>query len=198
MSVFKRRKAKLPHPGPWLGVITNYLDPSRMGGLEVVLAKSVSGSITLQNETVIVKQMTPFYGVSSIEYEGANSSDFEDVQKSYGMWFVPPDVGTVVLCMFIDGEPNDGYWIGCAPSKFQNHMIPGIAASQNVAITAEQERKYGTRNLPVAEFLKKGRDLSNPRPDSFTKPIHPFADRLLAQGLLTDTIRGITSSSARR
>jgi hypothetical protein len=198
MSVFKRRKAKLPHPGPWLGVVTNYLDPSRMGGLEVVLAKSVSGSIALQNETVIVKQMTPFYGVSSIAYEGANSSNFEDVQKSYGMWFVPPDVGTTVICMFIDGEPNDGYWLGCIPAPFQNHMVPGIAASQNVAITAEQERKYGTRNLPVAEFLKKGRDLSNPRPDSFNKPIHPFADRLLAQGLLTDTVRGITSSSARR
>jgi len=198
MSEFKRRKSKLPHPGPWLGVVTNYLDPARMGSLEVVLAKSVSGSLTLQNETVIVRQMTPFYGVSSVAYEGANSSNFEDVQKSYGMWFVPPDVGTTVICMFIDGEPNDGYWLGCIPATFQNHMVPGIAASQNVAISAEQERKYGTRNLPVAEFLKKGRDLSNPRPDSFNKPIHPFADRLLAQGLLTDTIRGITSSSARR
>jgi hypothetical protein len=198
MSEFDRRRKKLPHPGPWLGVVTNYLDPSRMGSLEVVLAKSTMGELTLQNETVIVKQMTPFYGVSSIKYEGTNSADFEDVQKSYGMWFVPPDIGTVVVCMFIDGEPNDGYWMGCVPSKFQNHMVPGIAASQNVALTAEQERKYGTRNLPVAEFLKKGRDLSNPRPDSFTKPIHPFADRLLAQGLLTDTVRGITSSSARR
>ena len=198
MSDFKRRLSKLPHPGPWLGVVTNYLDPSRMGSLEVVLAKSTMGELVLQNETVIVKQMTPFYGVSSIAYEGANSSNFEDVQKSYGMWFVPPDIGTTVICMFIDGEPNDGYWMGCVPATFQNHMVPGIAASQNVAISAEQERKYGTRNLPVAEFLKKGRDLSNPRPDSFNKPIHPFADRLLAQGLLTDTIRGITSSSARR
>ena len=198
MSVFKRRTAKFPHPGPWVGVVTNYLDPARMGSLEVILAKSTTGELTLQNETVIVKHMTPFYGVSSIKYEGTNSADFEDVQKSYGMWFVPPDVGTAVICMFIDGDPNDGYWIGCAPSKFQNHMVPGIAASQNVAISAEQKRKYGTNNLPVAEFLKKGRDLSNPRPDSFNKPIHPFADRLLAQGLLTDTIRGITSSSARR
>jgi predicted chitinase len=65
-------------------------------------------------------------------------------------------------------------------------------------MTAEQERKYGTRNVPVGEFLKKGRDLSNPKPDTYTKPIHPFADRLLAQGLLTDTIRGTTTSGARR
>lgn len=37
-----------------------------------------------------------------------------------------------------------------------------------------------------------------PNPDTFTKPVHPFADRLLQQGLLLDTVRGVTSSSARR
>ena len=198
MSIQTRRRQKLPHSGPWLGVVTNYLDPTYMGSLEVSLVKSTMGEVALQNETVIVHYMTPFYGVTSIAHEGTNSADFNDVQKSYGMWFVPPDLGTTVMCIFIDGDPNSGYWIGCVPSTFQNHMMPGIAASQNVAMTAEQERKYGTRNVPVGEFLKKGRDLSNPTPDKYTKPIHPFADRLLAQGLLTDTVRGVTSSSARR
>jgi len=198
MSIQTRRRQKLPHPGPWLGVITNYLDPTYMGGLEVSLIKSTQGEVTLQSETVVVRYMTPFYGVTSIKHEGTNSADFNDVQKSYGMWFVPPDIGTTVMCMFIDGDPNSGYWLGCVPETFQNHMIPGLAASQTVAMTAEQERKYGTRNVPVGEFLKKGRDLSNPKPDTFTKPIHPFADRLLAQGLLTDTIRGTTTSGARR
>ena len=198
MSIQTRRRSKLPHPGPWIGVVTNYLDPTKMGGLEVSLVKSSMGELALQNETFVVQYMTPFYGVTSIRDEGTNSADFNDVQKSYGMWFVPPDIGTMVMCIFIDGEPNAGYWIGCVPAPFQNHMIPGLAASQQVAMTTEQERKYGTRNLPVGEFLKKGRDLSNPTPDSYTKPVHPFADRLLAQGLLTDTIRGTTTSSARR
>ena len=198
MTIQTRRRQKLPHSGPWLGVVTNHLDPTYMGSLEVSLVKSTMGEVALQNETVIVHYMTPFYGVTSIAHEGTNSADFNDVQKSYGMWFVPPDLGTTVMCIFIDGDPNSGYWIGCVPSTFQNHMMPGIAASQNVAMTAEQERKYGTRNVPVGEFLKKGRDLSNPTPDKYTKPIHPFADRLLAQGLLTDTVRGVTSSSARR
>lgn len=198
MSIQTRRRQKLPHPGPWLGVVTNHLDPTYMGALEVSLVKSTMGEVALQSETVIVHYMTPFYGVTSIAHEGTNSADFNDVQKSYGMWFVPPDLGTTVMCIFIDGDPNSGYWIGCVPQTFQNHMMPGIAASQQVAMTAEQERKYGTRNVPVGEFLKKGRDLSSPTPDKYTKPIHPFADRLLAQGLLTDTVRGVTSSSARR
>lgn len=198
MSFLTRKRYKLPHPGPWIGVITNHLDPTSMGGLEVSLIKSTMGDVTLQNETVVVRHMTPFYGVTPISAEGTNSSDFNDVQKSYGMWFVPPDLGTRVMCIFVDGDPNQGYWIGCVPDSFQNHMVPGIASSKASAMTAEQEKKYGTRNVPVGEFLKKGRDLSIGRPDDFTKPIHPFADRLLAQGLLTDTIRGVTSSSARR
>ena len=198
MSFLTRKRYKLPHPGPWIGVITNHLDPTSMGALEVVLIKATMGELELQNETVIVRHMTPFYGVTPISAEGTNSSDFNDVQKSYGMWFVPPDLGTKVMCIFVDGDPNQGYWIGCLPDTFQNHMVPGIASSKASAMTAEQEKKYGTRNVPVGEFLKKGRDLSIGRPDDFTKPIHPFADRLLAQGLLTDSIRGVTSSSARR
>jgi hypothetical protein len=34
-------------------------------------------------------------------------------------------------------------------------MIPGIAASENVSMTTEQRRRYGTTYLPVAEFNKK-------------------------------------------
>jgi len=198
MPLFERKKFKLPHSGPWIGIVTNHLDPTYMGGLEVALVKETGAETELQNETVTVRYLSPFYGVSAVKFEGNNSSDYQDVQKPYGMWFVPPDIGTQVLCMFIDGDPNSGYWIGCVADMFQNHSVPGFAASTNVAITPEQERKYGTRYLPVGEFLKGTRDTSNPKPNEYTKPIHPFADRLLAQGLLTDTIRGVTSSSARR
>jgi len=198
MPILSRTNRVLSHPGPWIGVVTNHLDPSYMGSLEVVLLKATTGEFDLQNETVIVKYVSPFYGVTSVNFEGTNSAEFNDVQKSYGMWFVPPDIGTQVMCIFIDGDLNNGYWFGCVADTFQNHMVPGIAASQYSAMTAEQERYYGTRYVPVAEFLKKGRKVDDPRPDTFTKPIHPFAERLLTQGLLTDTIRGVTSSSARR
>jgi hypothetical protein len=198
MPILSRSKSKLPNPGPWLGIVTSHQDPTYMGSLEVVLIKPTTGEINLQSETFIVSYLSPFYGVSSVKLEGNDSSNFQDVQKSYGFWAVPPDIGATVMCIFIDGDPNQGYWFGCVQDRFQNHMVPGLAASTNVAITAEQERKYGTRNLPVAEFLKGTRDLSIGKPDTFTKPIHPFADRLLAQGLLTDSVRGTTTSSARR
>jgi uncharacterized protein (DUF2345 family) len=194
-----RKLPRLSSPGPFIGEITNHLDTSYMGGVEVALIKGIPGDIDRQEFVYPVRYLNPFYGVTSIRFEGNDSSKFNDVQKSYGMWMVPPDVGTKVLVIFVDGDPNQGYWIGCVMDEFQNHMVPGIAATQNSAMTIEQQRKYGTSLLPVAEIHKKSQTLnSGPSINNVPKAVHPFADRLLAQGLLLDTVRGVTSSSARR
>lgn len=194
----KRKRSPLPTPGPFLAEVTNHLDGTYMGMLEVALIKGMPSDIKEQGETYVVRYLSPFHGVTSNRFEGTNSSDFNDVQKSYGFWAIPPDIGVTVMVIFIDGDTNQGYWIGCVSDLFQNHMVPGIAASKQVAMTDEQRRKYGTDYLPVAEFHKKSKKLENPNPERFAKPIHPFADRLLQQGLLLDTIRGVTSSGARR
>lgn len=185
-------------PGPYLAKVVNHLDPSYMGSLEVTVLKSSSGLSETQSANVIVKYCSPFWGNTSAAFEGNNSSDFNDVQKSYGFWMVPPDIGTTVMVIFIAGDINQGYWFGCVPDMYQNHMTPGIAASQFSAVGPGDEAYYGTKLLPVAEFHKASRNMSVPNPDTFTKPIHPFADRLLEQGLLIDNIRGVTSTSARR
>jgi len=198
MGFEKRSRSPLATPGPFLAEVTSHLDPTYMGGLEVALLKGMPSISKEQGETYVVRYLSPFSGVTSIRFEGTNSSDFNDVQKSYGMWMVPPDIGATVMVIFIDGDPNQGYWMGCVSDVFQNHMIPGIAASRQTEMTDEQRRKYGTDYLPVAEFHKKSKDLQNPNPERFKKPIHPFADRLVQQGLLLDPIRGVTSSSARR
>ena len=198
MAEETRTRSKLPSPGPFLAEITNHLDSTYMGGLEVALIGGVPSDGSRKGETFPVKYLSPFSGVTSIRFEGNNSSDFNDVQKSYGMWMVPPDIGTTVMVIFIDGDPNQGYWMGCVSDTFQNHMTPGIAATKQVEMTDEQRRKYGTDYLPVAEYHKRSKNLQNPNPEKFAKPIHPFADRLLQQGLLLDVVRGVTSSSARR
>ena len=198
MAFETRNRAPLPSSGPFLAEVTNHLDPTYMGGLEVALIKGIPNSTKLQGETYVVRYLSPFAGNTSVRHEGTNSSDFNDVQKSYGFWAVPPDIGTTVMVIFIDGDPNQGYWMGCVLDVFQNHMVPGIAASKQVAVTEEQRRKYGTDYLPVAEFHKGSKKLENPNVERFAKPVHPFADRLVQQGLLLDTTRGVTSSSARR
>jgi hypothetical protein len=203
MAIDNRKKGRLPSPGPFLAEITNHLDPSYMGSLEVVLTQGVtnpfnSTSVSLQGGTYIVKYLSPFSGATSVRWEGNNAFDYNDVQKSYGFWMVPPDIGTMIMVIFVDGDPNQGYWFGCVQDTFQNHMIPGIAASEYVALTPEQKRKYGTDYLPVAEFNKGDQQAKKTNINTIVRPVHPFADRLLEQGLLLDTVRGTTSSSARR
>ena len=130
-----RTRSTLPGPGPYLAEITNHLDSTFMGGLEVVLISHTPSGISRQSNTYPVKYLSPFYGVTSSRFEGNNPEDFNDVQKSYGMWMVPPDVGTIVMVIFVNSDPNQGYWMGCVPDLFQNHMVPGIAASKPVSYT---------------------------------------------------------------
>jgi len=199
MTIEKRLAGRVSNSGPYLAEVTNNIDPGYSGSLEVALIKGSPESTDLQSRSLIVRHLNPFYGVTSVKYEGNNSSDFNDVQKSYGMWFVPPDIGTQVLVIFLHGDPNQGFWIGCVQDETQNHMVPGIAASKRTNITPEQERRYGTNYLPVAEIHKGSQNVDMCRnPHYMSKAVHPFADRLLAQGLLIDTVRGVTSSSARR
>lgn len=198
MPIQTRLPYSFPSPGPFLAKVTNHLDTTYMGSLEVILIKGYVNDPDIQSQTYIVNYLSPFYGISDIKFEGNNPEKYDDVQKSYGMWMIPPDVGTTVMVIFLDGDPNQGYWMGCILNdRFQNHMVPGIAASPNVLMTPEQKLKYNVDYLPVGEFHKRSTKTSS-NPNTVKKPIHPFAEKLLKQGLLADRTRGVTSSSARR
>jgi hypothetical protein len=178
-------------PGPFLAKVISHLDSSYMGGLEVEILRSV-GNDGSSGQTHQVKYMSPFYGVTSADFTTGKENDFQNTQKSYGMWMVPPDPGTTVIVVFIDGDPKRGYWIGCVQDESMNFMVPGLAATANIVDPS------GDR-LPVAEFnrtLNKNNTL--PDPTKVPKPVHPFAAVLQKSGLDKDDIRGITTSSARR
>ena len=63
-----------------------------------------------------------------------------------------------------------------------------------------KESTYGTNNVPAGETNRAlFSDTNNAsRLDRLPKPVHPFARILKDQGLIQDTVRGTTSSSARR
>lgn len=201
-GIEKRGKGKLGSSGPFLAEVTNHLDPEVMGSLEVALIKLMPNSTKIRGDVYPVRYLSPFYGVTNKRFTGANADKFDDTQKSYGMWMVPPDIGTTVLVIFVDGDPNQGYWIGCVQDRYQNFMVPGLAASENVHISQDDAKKYNfgdkVTKLPVAEFNTNNVDLNDPSIATLKKPIHPFTDRLVQQGLLKDPIRGTTTSSARR
>jgi hypothetical protein len=189
--------------GPYLAKVVSHLDPSFMNGLEVTILRDQANEIGEDSQTYFVKYMTPFFGSTAYEFMGTNTGNddaFNDTQKSYGMWFTPPDVGGTVMVMFIDGNPSEGYWIGCIPGRFANNMVPAIGATKDVDISPADKKKYDTSQpLPVAEINRKATDLSKGAAiDKIKRPVHPIADRFLEQGLLEDDVRGATTSTSRR
>ena len=192
--------------GPFLARIVSHLDPSFMGGLEVTLLKDQGNEIGDDSQSFVVRCAMPFFGYTAFEHMGQNDGSkntlegFNDTQKSYGMWFVPPDIGVNVLVFFVDGDPSQGFWMGCVPAKFSNNMVPGIAASTEVSLDDADKKRLNTKQpLPVAEINKRV-NLKNQKinPDTIKKPLHPIVERFLEQGLLEDDVRGFTTSSGRR
>lgn len=179
-------------PGIYLAVVTNVLDQNYMGVLQVKLLYAGSGNGDYSGQHLSVKYMSPFYGTTGRK-NIKDINDYDNTQKSYGMWMVSPDIGTTVVVLFMQGSPRFGYWIGCVPEESMNFMIPGLAATK-YAIDPTSER------VPVAEYNAKITNPNNSVADAtqILKPQHPLADRLTAQGLIKDDIRGITTSSARR
>lgn len=174
--------------GPFLARVIENFDAKYMGTLRVQLLRDVGNRPSSEGSIFEAKYLNPFYGVTSIEHVGKNN-DFNDTQKSYGMWMVPPDTGVIVVVIKVEGA--GWYWMGCVQDEYMNMMIPGLAASEINTETPPKKK-------PVAEYNKKTNNYEHTDTTQIKKPIHPFAATLEAQGLLADETRGITTSSARR
>jgi len=185
--------------GPYEAIVVNNLDTKYMGGMTVELLRYTSAGSTPEKsgQLLNVKYLSPFYGVTPSSALTANEG-YEHTQKSYGMWMVPPDVGTKVLVIFAEGNANFGYWIGCIPAENMNFMVPdGRASTQNT--TANTPPGLRGRKLPVGEYNKAIETGARVDPTLFAKPYNKdFTETLEIQGLLNDESRGTTTTSSRR
>jgi hypothetical protein len=200
--------------GPYLGIVKGNKDPAKMGRLKVLiptLAKTLNPN---ENQLITCDYLSPFYGAKGTRYTNGASREYTDSQHSYGFWAIPPDLETKVLVIFAEGKLEQAYWIGCVQDPYTNHMVPGIASSENTwdktvgaqsgppgtaQESVDKEATYGSKNVPAGELNRNTPGaLKNGNYDGTPKPIHPFADVLLRQGLSKDNVRGNTSSSARR
>lgn len=185
--------------GPYLAKVVSHLDKKFSGSLLVEILKNATPGNTPESETelVIARYASPFYGVTSLEFNDTNDS-YYTTQKSYGFWAVPPDVGTKVLVSFIEGDPGHAYWFACVQDENMNFMVPDGKAASKLTTPATPPNLAGKR-LPVGEYNKFLANPNNNYPTSQPKPYNPeFTSTLLGQGLLEDDVRGLTTTSARR
>ena len=185
--------------GPYEAIVVNHLDPGYMGTLEVELLKNTGSGNNPERSGQLhtVRYLSPFYGVTPNQALG-NNDGYEWTQKSYGWWAVPPDIGTKVLVMFVEGNAAYGYWIGCVQESFMNFMIPDGKASTELTTDATPPELKGLK-LPVGEYNKHIETGAGKDPTKFLKPYNKdFSQTLEIQGLITDEVRGTTTTSARR
>ena len=185
--------------GPYEAIVVNHFDRMSMGTLEVELLKYTqsNGTPERSGQLVTVRYLSPFYGVTP--YKGLTENDgYENTQKSYGFWAVPPDPGTRVLVIFAEGNAAFGYWIGCIQDQGMNFMVPDGRAS-TVRTTDGTPEPLSSKKLPVGEYNKKIETGVEKDPTLFRKPYNKdFTNVLQVQGLLNDEARGTTTTSARR
>lgn len=211
MDVFKPRgqtKASKPDAGgattrsvPVLGVVKDNIDPSRSGRIRVYIADFGASDPDDSNAWVTVGYMSPFFGQTEGSGPTTGYGDFKKNPASYGMWTSPPDIGSVVVCIFIKGDPNFGYYIGCLPNPEALHMVPAIGASEDIVANEGEANSYGgATRLPVTNINANNKDLADSAKFlSAAKPVHSYSAAILAQqGLIRDPIRGPITTSAQR
>lgn len=186
------------NPGPYIARVIKHSDPYYLGGLEVELLKTteIGNQGETLGQTVTVYYASPFYGVTGAQHLGKNDT-YSNTQKSYGFWMIPPDPGTLVLCTFVEGSREFGYWFACVPERGMTYMLPGgQPVTEQVSGNIPGDLKG--KKLPVGEYNKK---TSKPNNNivKYKRPVNEdFIEYLREQGLVEDDIRGLTTSSAQR
>ena len=203
---FKFDKGGAPtEMGPFVGVVMNNIDPSRAGRLQVFI-EQFGGEQANKDSWRTVRYCPPFYGSTPRSNASGTSGTgtYPGNQSSYGMWFTPPDLGVSILCFFVGGDPDQGYYLGCIPDQGLNRMVPAIGASDKyVKANANQETYFAqSKLLPVTEVNNPPENTKiseNPKFFDQPKPVHAYAAAVLfQQGLNNDPVRGSIGSTAQR
>ena len=185
--------------GPFLAKVLDHLDARYSGDLRVQLLTNVTSANDDGSEGQIInaRYLMPFYGVTPIASSSQNN-DYRSSQQSYGMWMVPPDPGTRVLVILVEGQINQAYWIGCVQDEYMNFMVPGSTPSTSNIAEGSASPDLAGRKIPAVEYNKNFNFQGN-QPNNYAKPANAeFINTLIEQGLIEDEIRGTTSTSARR
>ena len=201
--------------GPFLGTVKYTKDPQKMGRLGVNIPALSHTTNPSSDQVTWCQYLSPFYGVKSLRsVKPGYPYDYQSSQTSYGMWAVPPDIDTTVLVIFAKGDAGapTAFWMGCVQEPLTNQQVPGHGSSEKTALSGNEAggyddfgsnsktALYGTDILPAGEKNRQTSDKGlNLSLEDQKFPVNErLADELMRQGLVQDTVRGTTSSSARR
>ena len=190
----------------YLGVVKDNTDPIRSGRLRVWIP-DFGGTEDNDKFWQTVSYASPFFGATFVGEATANNK-FDTTNHTYGMWMVPPDLNNQVLCTFVNGDPDRGFWFACVNPTLSHYMVPAIAgtgSAQRDLTNASEDTKLSiigdgnSQTLPVAEFNENDPNAYTSTFYNNPKPVHePQANILFQQGVDRDPVLGAISSSSQR
>lgn len=195
------RGSAILYSHPIIGVVKNNIDKLRSGTIQVYLKRLNAPYEDDPNNWTTVRYSSPFFGYTPNTGSPNSDGTFKGNRNSYGFWATPPDIGTEVICVFINGDPSLGYYVGSIPPSTLTHMVPAIGGGKFVIPNAGEAEGYGgALSLPVTEYndvnLKQDNSTT---PIDQPRPIHSYQAAIMnKQGLVRDTDRGPISSSSTR
>lgn len=189
---------------PMLGVVKDNVDPTRQGRIRVFISALGGKDPDDERNWTPILFMSPFYGSLYGTAGKTGNGDFKNNPASYGVWTSPPDIGTTVICLFINGDPNYGFYIGSIPEPEALRMVPAIGSNfdqESVIFNESEAQSYGgATRVPVTNMNTNNTQATNN--ETFLnapKPVHSYqASIMFQQGVLRDRLRGPISSSAQR
>jgi hypothetical protein len=188
-------------PYPVRAIVKDNIDVTKSGRIRVYIAEFGGLNPDDSSSWTPVSYLSPFFGVTAGNVASKTSlGTYTQNPHSYGFWNQPPDIGTEVICVFLSGKKDFGYYIGSIPTPGLMHMLPAIGTSDNVIPNATEGAGYGgATKLPVTEINSNNpKSQSSPDQNEY-RPIHStVAGQFFQQGLIRDNVRGPISSSAMR
>lgn len=187
---------------PIIGIVKDNIDALRSGTIRVALqdGKGATNPDDASGWTP-VQFLPSFFGVVQANGGADDLGSYTNNSSSYGLWHAPPDIGTRVLCIFVGGDINAGYYIGAIPTPQTLQMVPAIGARDVVTLNEGEASGFGgATRLPVTNINTNNTNVSNSNEFLDTaRPVHSYAASIMQQqGILRDPIRGPISSSASR
>lgn len=185
--------------GPYIAVVENNNDFNKSGQLAVTLLGNQDDSRDILSTRINVRTLYPYYSVKDYVNAGKDPQKYEHTQQSYGMVFPAPQVGTKGLVLLVNKNIEEAIWIGALQEPEMNHQIPEPAAKTDIAATDDEYNSLavGEFGVPVGNY-NKAAFIGQTDASKIKHPIHPLAYKLKAQGLLDDSVRGLSTSSQRR
>lgn len=186
---------------PVIGIVKDNIDPTRSGKIRVQIEGSTNNQSNTGGRWTTVQYLSTYFGMVKPTAGQSGNGDYVSNPSAYGQWQSPPDIGTKVLCIFANGDPNRGFYVGCVVDPEALQMIPAIGSSDNVVPNeGEAQGCAGATRLPVTSINTNNRaQADSTNYIDAPKPVHSYTATIMSQqGIIRDPIRGPISSSASR